>query len=226
MKRLTVLFLTAALLTTCAGALASTLSPEDAAKAVVPTNAQFLRTYKDDGLTVCTYQAPDGTRYEVDVDPVSNSVVHLDVKASDRRGSASSGLTAEQAEQALLALYPDAVVSLVHLDRDDGRYEYDLHFSTSSFIGRAELNAETGALLEAELDYTTATLVGAQGPLTADQARSFALSLLDGSRIVEFENDREDGRTVYEGELRSDNGSYEFVIDAETGRVLEWEVER
>lgn len=226
MKRLTVLFLILTLLTAVAGAMASQSSPEDAAKAVVPSNAQFLRTRQDDGMTVYLFETPDGTRYEVDVNPATSSVVHLELEAKDKRGGASVVLTEDQVRQALLAVYPGADVSLIHQDKDNGRYEYDLHFSTSAFIGRAELNAETGAFLEAELDYTTAALAGAQGPLTAEQARAFVLSLVDGSRITEFETDREDGRTVFEGELRSDSGSYEFVIDAETGRVLEWEVER
>ena len=39
------------------------------------------------------------------------------------------------------------------------------------------------------------------------------------------ETDRKDGRTVYEGEIRSDSGFWEFVIDAQTGRFLEWETE-
>lgn len=185
MKRLTVLFLVAALLTTCAPALASHVSPENAAKAVVPANAQFLHTSRDDGLTKCHFETP--------------------------------------ASNALLKLYPDAEITVVHQERDDGAYEYELHFRTPALIGRAEINAETGTLLEAELDDTTVSLLGEQGPLSADQARALALSLLNGSRITEFETDRENGRTVYEGELRSDSGSYEFVIDAQTGSILQWE---
>lgn len=223
MKRLTVLFLAAMLLTTGFTALASQLSPEDAAKAVVPTNAQFLHTRRDDGLTVCHFKTPDGMRYEVDVDPASNAVVHMEVKAPSQRGGASALLTENQARSALLALYPDAEITVVHQERDDGAYEYELHFRTSAMIGRAEINADTGALLEAELDYTTVSLLDEQGPLSADQARVLALSLLNGSRITEFETDRENGRTVYEGELRSDSGSYEFVIDAQTGAILQWE---
>lgn len=223
MKRLTVLFLVAALLTTCAAALASQVSPEDAAKAVVPSNAQFLHTSRDDGLTEYHFETPDGLRYEVDVDPVSTTVVHMEIKARSQRGGATVSLSEEQARAALLKLYPDAEITVVHQERDDGAYEYELHFSTPVLIGRAEINAETGALLEAELNYTTAAQLGSQGPLSADQARALALSLLNGSRITKFETDRENGRTVYEGELRSDSGSYEFVIDAETGAILQWE---
>jgi len=225
MKRLTTLFLIAALLMTAAAALAADLSPEAAARSVVPADAELLRTRTDDGLLECHFAAADGTLYEVDIDPASASVVHVDIDAPDQRGSASAVLTAEQAEAALLALWPEANIFLVQQDRDDGRWQYELHFSTAAFLGRADLNAETGALLDAELDYTAAARVQAQGPLSADEAKALALSLVPGGRMVEFETDREDGRTVYEGEIRSDSGFGEFVIDAQTGRFLEWETE-
>ena len=41
----------------------------------------------------------------------------------------------------------------------------------------------------------------------------------------EFKLERDDGRMVYEGELRSGWTEYEFTIDALTGTVLEWEVD-
>ena len=216
MKRLTTLFLIAALLMTATAALAADLSPEAAARSVVPVDAKLLRTRTDDGLLECHFAAADGTRYEVDIDPASASVVHVDIDAPDQRGSASAVLTAEQAEAALLALWPEANIFLVQQDRDDGRWQYELHFSTAAFLGRADLNAE--------LDYTAAR-VQAQEPLSADEAKALALSLVPGGRMVEFETDREDGRTVYEGEIRSDSGSWKFVIDAQTGRFLEWETE-
>ena len=225
MKRLTTFLLVAALLITAVSAMAADVSPEVAARSVVPSNAELLRTGTDDGLTVYHFRTPDGTAYEVDVQPTTGSVVQVDMDAADQRGGASVVLTPEQAEEKLLSLYPNAIIYLVHQERDDGRYEYQIHFGTDAFIGRAELNAETGALLDAELDYTSAAGVQAQGPLTADEAKALALSLVAGGQIVEFETDREDGRTVYEGEIRADNGSYEFVIDAETGRVTEWETE-
>ena len=223
MKRLTTLLIAAVLLAAAAHALAADTSHEAAARSVVPSHAELLRTRTDDGLTEFQFRVSDDTTYEVDVDPVNGKVVHLDIDAKDQRGSASVVLTPAEAEARLLALYPDASIYLVHEERDDGRYEYQIHFGTDSFIGRAELNAETGALLDAELDYTSAATLQAQGPLDADGAKALALSMASGSKIIDFETDNEDGRKVYEGEIRTDNGVYEFVIDAETGRITEWQ---
>ena len=41
----------------------------------------------------------------------------------------------------------------------------------------------------------------------------------------EFKLERDDGRTVYEGELRSGQTEYDFTIDANTGAIIEWDME-
>ena len=42
----------------------------------------------------------------------------------------------------------------------------------------------------------------------------------------ELKLDRDDGRAVYEGEMYSNGTQYEFEIDAVTGAVLDWDVDR
>ncbi len=43
--------------------------------------------------------------------------------------------------------------------------------------------------------------------------------------IASFYLDMEDGRWEYEGKLVYDGIEYEFVIDAKTGNILEWELD-
>lgn len=223
MKRLTLFLLLTVLILSVAAAMASQADPEAAARSVVPASAELLRTRTEDGLLECYFRTPDGSLYEVNIDPADTRVVRVEMDAADQRGGASVDLTPEEAEAVLLTVYPQAIIHLVQQERDDGRHHYELHFSTDVFLGHAEVNAETGALMEIELDYTTAARVQGEGPLTAEQAKALALSLVEGGRIVEFESDREDGRSVYEGKVRTDSSAYEFTIDAETGRVTEWE---
>ena len=42
----------------------------------------------------------------------------------------------------------------------------------------------------------------------------------------ELHLDRDDGRVVYEGEMRDGWTEYEFTLDAVTGTILEWDVDR
>ena len=41
--------------------------------------------------------------------------------------------------------------------------------------------------------------------------------------LFKIEFDYDDGRAVYEGELREGRWEYEFKIDASTGEFLKWE---
>ena len=206
-----------------AGAVAEQLFPHAAALSAVPAQAAFVRTERDDGWDVHHFREENGTRYEVSVDPAANTVVKVEIKAADTRGAAAAVLTPVQAQEALKALYPSAVIRHTALECDDGFYEYDVFFTADAFSAHAELHAETGALLEAELNYVPETRMAGDGPLTAEEARTLVLTLADGGSIIEFETDRDDGRTVYEGEVRVNGVRYEFAIDADSGRVVEWE---
>ena len=66
-------------------------------------------------------------------------------------------------------------------------------------------------------------------PLTAEEAEAIALAHagLTREEVVfdRTETDREDGRQVFEVEFRKGNWEYSYEIDAETGKILEWEKE-
>jgi len=99
------------------------LRDEPEADSVIPSNAEFVRNTIDDGLSVSRYRTPDGTQYEVKAEPATGRTVRVEIEAVDNRGAETPALSREQAEAALLALFPDASVYLVTPERDDGRYE-------------------------------------------------------------------------------------------------------
>lgn len=47
----------------------------------------------------------------------------------------------------------------------------------------------------------------------------------DGAKIEYIKLERDDGRRVYEGEMRDNLYEYEFEIDAYTGTIIEWDVD-
>jgi hypothetical protein len=94
--------------------------------------------------------------------------------------------------------------------------------------GRKLLRGTGAALVAGSLLAVTPTAVGAQTPsptagtrVTLEQAQAAALAAVPGT-VVEFELERERGRTVYEFEIQrvSDNRVVEVTVDASTGAVL------
>lgn len=62
-----------------------------------------------------------------------------------------------------------------------------------------------------------------------ETAQQLVLSRVPGATMadfVEFKLDRENGRLIYECELRYDGVEYEIELDAATGAVLKWEMDR
>lgn len=61
-----------------------------------------------------------------------------------------------------------------------------------------------------------------------DKAISVVLKKVPGAKeadIHEIELDDDDGVAVYEGELVYNGYEYEFEIDAESGELLQWEID-
>lgn len=223
MKKKVLPLATAAILLLSHAALASQPDFEQLARQYVPTDAVFERTERDDGLMEVQFRSPDNSaEYDVKINPETQSVVRVEYDVRDDRGSAKVVLTEEEAKAQVLALYPGAEVLSVLLERDDGLQEYVVLFTAPDLSGKVDLNPETGAVLDRQLNYTYAS-ESVSGPLTAEQAKTIVLSKVDNGRIVEFETDRDDGRKVYEGEVISGNVKYDFEIDADTGVILKWE---
>ena len=223
MKKKVLLIATAAILLLSTAALASQSDFEQLARQYVPTDAVFERMERDDGLTEYQFRSPDHTiEYEVKINPKTQSVVKVDYDVHNDRGSKNVVLTEDQAKEKVLGLYPEAEVISVLLKHDDGLQEYLVVFNTPDFSGRIKINPETGDVLDRELDYTRTAVDGAQA-LSEEEARALVLSQVEDGWIVEFKTDRDDGRTVYEGEVISGKSEYEFEIDVETGVILKWE---
>lgn len=218
MKRFSIL---AALALLCLTPAAQGEELRSLAETFVPKTAVYERVEEDDGLPA--YHFLDGSeRYEVTVDPAQGRVVEVEIDVRDDRGGLRAELSEEQARKAALSLYPDADIAYALLEKEDGRYVYKVCFTTPVGSGEVEIHAETGAALDRVMRYGAPA---ASGPLSEEEARALALSLVEDGRILSFETERDDGRLVYEGELSAGGARYEFEIDAETGAVTDWELD-
>ena len=115
----------------------------------------------------------------------------------------------------------DAVFLKVKLDWDDGRAEYDVEFYGS--IRSSDRDCDDFDLWYNNSDHHTS---GSEDVITADKAREIALDRApSGTTVIKCELDRDDGRWVYELELRNGRTEYECDINAVTGVILDWEAD-
>ena len=116
----------------------------------------------------------------------------------------------------------------VKLDWDDGRPEYEVEFYTNGKEYDYEIDAITGDVRSYDYDaeyYAPSTSTGTS--ITESQAKAIVQDRAGSTSgtFREFKLDRDDGRSVYEGEYRVGWTEYDFEIDASTGTVLEWSVD-
>lgn len=73
------------------------------------------------------------------------------------------------------------------------------------------------------------TTTSSKSYIGTNRAIAIALKKVPGARnsnVKEIHLDRENGRMVYEGEIHYNGWEYEFDIDAVTGAVVRWEVDK
>ena len=133
----------------------------------------------------------------------------------------------------------DATVTKSKLDYDDGRQVYEIEFVVSSGTGYTEydyeIDAATGKIISYDYDaesYTTSqstnTNANANVKISEATAKQTALARVSGATekdIYEWKLDYDDGRPEYEGKIIYGGTEYEFTIDANTGAIIEWDME-
>ena len=119
------------------------------------------------------------------------------------------------------------------LDWDNGRMEYEVEFWKDNVEYDYEIDAATGKIVSYDYDaenYTPSqsTNTNANVKISEATAKQIALSSVPGAtaaNIYKFKLDFDDGRWEYEGEIRYGTMEYDFTIDANTGAIIEWDME-
>lgn len=80
------------------------------------------------------------------------------------------------------------------------------------------------------IELTDYIYTGGEITISKGQARKIARNMLPGGdgniALITLKKDYDDGRILYEGKIYHDWKKYEFEIDAVTGILLDWEMER
>ena len=129
------------------------------------SQVSFVRAHLDweDGRRVYEvefYNTSNYTEYDYEIDASSGDILSYDHDAEyyqrPSTGTGSSGgsaaISTEQAKQIALARVPGATDIRIHLDRDDGRLEYEGSIYYGSWEYEFTIDATTGAIREWERD--------------------------------------------------------------------------
>ncbi len=113
----------------------------------------------------------------------------------------------------------------VDMDRDDGRWVYEVEFYYGSKEYDYDIDAITGDIRSRDYDvegFTVPTTSGSD--IGAEKAKSAALSHagLTASQVtfVKVERDWDDGRLTYEVEFYQDGKEYDYEIAADDGSII------
>ena len=123
----------------------------------------------------------------------------------------------------------DATFFTAKLDWDDGRAEYEIEFYSGSTEYDYDIDALTGEIRSWDHEADGYSIPGgtdSKNYISLEKAKSLALKKApNGAVLTSIELDHDDGRAIYEGELKKDRTEYEFEIDAVTGDFLKWEAD-
>lgn len=160
------------------------------------------------------------------------------------------GISEAEAKEIAYAQVPGAAeadTAIVMTDFDDLRKAYDVQFVYENVLYEFKILARGGKIVEQDAEGAAAqTPAGQTDPQAADQAgtaegtadgttqtaqtdigleraREIALAAVPGAAagdITGAQADNDDGRLIYEVEIRYDGREYDFDIDAATGEII------
>ena len=129
----------------------------------------------------------------------------------------------------------DASRIRVTMDRDDGMLVYEVRFDAAEVEYDYEIDAESGRIISTDVERwddddrdDRNRTANANVAVSRNEAVKTALGKVSGAteKDVRIELDYDDGRYRYEGDIIYNGIEYDFEIDADSGRILEWEEDR
>ena len=196
----------------------------------------------DDGRWVYDVEFwADGKEYDYEILASNGTILSYDYDAeyqwSGSTGTGSTSSTADigEAKAKSVALshagISESSTSYIYAkkDWDDGRWVYDVEFWADGKEYDYEILASNGTILsydyDAEYQWNGSSSTSGD-TISTEKVKSIVTDRAGVSGTFrELKLERDDGRTVYEGEMRSGRTEYEFTIDAYTGAVLEWDTD-
>ena len=200
--------------------------------------ASFLRTHLDweDGRPVYEVEFYSGnTEYDYEIDAQTGTIRSYDFDIENyvipSTGGGTEGLIGESRAKEIALQHAglssnQVTFILAKLDWDDGRRVYDVEFYSGNKEYDYEIDATSGAVLSYDFDaehYTAPSGNQSGNYISQEKAAQLAQDRAPNATLIKIQFEFDDGRAVYEGELREGRTEYEFEIDATTGNFIQWE---
>lgn len=131
----------------------------------------------------------------------------------------------------------DVVFVEAKLERDNGRDEYDIEFTSNNVKYEYEIDAVSGNVLgfssesisESRTDAGTSLSGDGSQQLTLDEAKAIALEhagfAADQVVFTKSKLDYDDGAAEYEIEFKANGLEYEYKINPYTGKIIEFDID-
>lgn len=202
---------------------------KDIAQKHVPSSAKFVSSEEEDRyFEVVFYDDENKEGFEVEVNKETGEVKKVESQLSNDAGSAEVKLTEDEAKKVVKDRFDGIQSITVVLTKDNGLYEYEASFKSDGFYGDADVNAETGAILDSVVKYGTVLTIptdessngSESGLISYEQARDLTLEEAGGGIIRDIDLDRENQDYFYEVELHIDGMERDYIVNAKTSEVM------
>ncbi|WMI80645.1 PepSY domain-containing protein [Anaerotignum sp. MB30-C6] len=199
-------------------------------------DVRFVKTKmdKDDGKKVYEVEFYHGNNeYDYKIDAVTGEIVSVDNEIEDfdvlKDGKF---INEEQAKKAATAhanvKNSDATFTKAELDKDDDKVVYEINFYTTSAEYEYTIDATKATVLSFEKEEKEANADAKI--ISLAEAKKAALSHAGVKekdvKFTKAELDTDDKEKVYKLEFEGNDAKYEYIIDGQTGKVLDSDKEQ
>lgn len=130
--------------------------------------------------------------------------------------------SANQARQKALQKVPNAVVTDVDADRENGEQVYEVELVKGSKKYDITYRASDGKMLEYGWEKTTVSPSSSRAVISTDKCRQLALNQVKKGTITAISQKVDDGIDIYKVKMTAGNKRYTLEFHARTGALLEY----
>lgn len=160
--------------------------------------------------------------------PLNNSA-DIDIQSIEKEGQA---LGVEKIKEIVLEKSGGGKIIEIEYDGSGQLKKYEGNIIKDNIKYDFEVDATTGRVIEWKEEYSPSDSLAFERPANSkvfigtEKAKEIVLNRLSGGVIIKIEYDGDDYFEKYEGEAIKDKVKYDFEINAVTGEIVKWEIDR